>query len=77
MLPCHTVLVSGVQQSDSVLYICVFILFKFFSHLGCYTTLSRVPCAIQMVRVGYRFIDSRMEEPGRLPSMGLLRVGHD
>ena len=29
--------------------------FKFFSHLGYYRILSRVPCAIQQVLVGYLF----------------------
>ena len=29
--------------------------FKFFSHSGCYVILSRVPCAIQYVFVGYPF----------------------
>ena len=36
------------------LYICLFFL-KFFSHLGYYGLLSRVPCAIQQVLVGYPF----------------------
>ena len=36
------------------LYICRFFL-KFFSHLGYYGLLSRVPCAIQQVLVGYPF----------------------
>ena len=39
------VLVSGVQQSDSVIHT---YLFKFFSHLG-----SVVPCAMQQVLAGY------------------------
>ena len=40
------VLVSNVQQSDSVIYIHVSILFKFFTQLGCYKMLSGVPCTI-------------------------------
>jgi len=36
------------------LYICLFFL-KFFPHLGYYRLLSRVPCAIQQVLVGYPF----------------------
>ena len=38
-------MVSGIQQSDSVMYTHV-LFFKFFSHLGCYITLSRGPYAI-------------------------------
>ena len=38
------------------LYIYMYLFFlKFFSHLGCYIILSRVPCAIQQVLVGYPF----------------------
>jgi len=28
------VLVSGIQQSDSVVYICIYILFQILSHIG-------------------------------------------
>ena len=35
-----------VYSSDSLIHIHVYF-FKFFSHLGYYITLSRVPCAIQ------------------------------
>ena len=42
-------LISGVQQTDSVIHIHVLFFFKFFSHLSCYTILSRVSCAIQQV----------------------------
>ena len=42
------VLVSSVQQSDSVIYIYVYIYFSiFFSIIGYYKILSRFPCAIQ------------------------------
>ena len=37
----NAVLVSDVSQSDSVIY--VLIVFQFFSHLGHYRILSRVP----------------------------------
>ena len=41
-------IVSGVQQSDSVLYIYMYLFFfKFFSHLGYYRILSSVPCVLQ------------------------------
>ena len=43
----HIVLVSGVQQGDSVIHIPISILFRFFSHIGYYRILGRVPCAIQ------------------------------
>ena len=43
----NVVLASGVQQCDSVIHIHIFILFRFFSHVGYHRTLSRVPCAIQ------------------------------
>ena len=41
----NVVLVSGAQQSDSVIHVYLF-LFQFFSHLGYYRILSRVLCAI-------------------------------
>ena len=40
----NIVLVSGVQQSDSVIYICFF---RLFSIIGYYKILNIVPCAIQ------------------------------
>ena len=49
------VLVSGVQQTDSVLYMHVSILFQILFPLGCYRILKRVPCAIQEVSVGFLF----------------------
>ena len=52
----NVVFILGIQQSDSVLYIYMYLLvFKFFSHLAYYRVLSRVPCAIQWVLVGYLF----------------------
>ena len=39
----NVVLVSGEQQSDSVIRL---FFVKFFPHLGYYRILSRVPCAI-------------------------------
>ena len=41
----NVVLVSSVQQNDSVIHYLFF--FKFFSHLGHYIILSRVLCSIQ------------------------------
>ena len=44
----NVVLVSGLQQSDSVININVYPFFSdSFSHVGYYGVLSRVPCAIQ------------------------------
>ena len=37
------VLVSGVQQSESVIHIYILIFFRFFPHLGHYRILSIVP----------------------------------
>ena len=57
----NIVFISGVQQSDSVIhtYMCGYIyifFFSFFSHMGHYRVLSRVPCAIQYVLVNYQFL---------------------
>ena len=42
------VLVSGVQQSDSVIHICIYLFFfRFFSIKGYYKILNTVPCSIQ------------------------------
>ena len=46
-------LVSGVQESDSALYICMYVyniyispfIFRFFSHIGYYRIMSTIPCA--------------------------------
>ena len=51
----NVVLVSGVQQNDSVVHTLLF--FRFFSLIGYYKILSRVPCAIEKVFVNY-FIHS-------------------
>ena len=45
----NAVIVSGVQQNDSVIYKNVLFFFKFFSYLGGYITLSRIPYFIQWV----------------------------
>ena len=49
----YVVLVSGVQQSDSVMHMHTSILFQILSRIGYYRILSKVPCAIQQVIVGY------------------------
>ena len=56
------VLVSGVLQSESTIYIyvcvcvCVCVLFfRLFYHIGHHRVLSRVPCAIQEVLISYLF----------------------
>ena len=46
------VFISGIQHSDSVLYV---FFFRFFSLIGYYKILSRVPCAMQQDLVGYPF----------------------
>ena len=43
----NVVLVSGGQQSESVMQIHIFMLFfRFFSHISHYGVLNRVPCAL-------------------------------
>ena len=49
----NVVLVSGVQQSDSVIHIIYSFFFRFFSLIGYPRTLNRVPCAIQLGLAGY------------------------
>ena len=89
-------LVSAIQQSESVIHIST--LFQIFFPYSHYNVLQRVPCAIQYSRslLVIYFIYSSvwekamaphsstlawkipwMEEPGRLQSMGCLRVRHD
>ena len=51
----NVVLVSGVQQSDSVTHTHIPIFFRFFSLIGYYKILSIVACAIQQILVGYLF----------------------
>ena len=47
----NVMLISGVQQSDSVIHtctcLCFFFFFRFFYPLGYCKALSKVPCAIQ------------------------------
>ena len=54
----NVVLVSGVQQSDSIIYIYRYryiLFFIFFSIIGNYKIWNTVPCAIQQVLVVYLF----------------------
>ena len=39
----YSVLISGVQQNDSVIYVCIYIIFRFFSIIGYYKILNIVP----------------------------------
>ena len=45
----NVVLVSAVEQSESIIHIHISILFlfRFFPHIGHYRVLSTVPCSIQ------------------------------
>ena len=43
----NVVLVSGVQQSDSVIHIHISILFQIIFFYSYYKILNRVPCAVQ------------------------------
>ena len=40
-------LVSALQQSESVIHTHISTLFRFYSHIGHYTVLNRIPGAIQ------------------------------
>ena len=51
-------LVSTVQQSESAMYIHIYIYplpFRFPSHSGHHSALSRVPCTIKYVLISYLF----------------------
>ena len=50
-------LVSGVQQEKSAVYVYPF-LFRLFSHIGYYTILSRFPCAMQVLVTCLFYIES-------------------
>ena len=49
------VIVSGVQQSDSVIHTHISIFSRLFSLIGCYKISSIVPCVIQYIFVVYPF----------------------
>ena len=49
------VLISGIQQSDSVIYIHISIIFQVFSHTCYYRILSRVHFVIQEALIRYIF----------------------
>ena len=52
----NVVLVSGVQQNDSVIHIHISILFQIIFPIAYDRILSSVPCAIQYVLVDYLLI---------------------
>ena len=53
----NVVLVSGVQQSESVIHVHISTLFRFFSHIGHYRVVSRslLTSVIQLVLISYLF----------------------
>ena len=62
----NVVLLSAIQHSESVIYMCVCVcvcvcvckkhsFFKLFSHIGHYRVLSRVPYALQYVLISNLF----------------------
>ena len=67
--------VLGVQELDSVMYRSFL---RFFSHIDYYIVFSRVPSEKAMASHSSTLAWKIpwMEEPGRLQSMGSLRVGH-
>ena len=55
-LICNVVVISAIQQSDSVIHIHIStFFFRFFSHLGYYRMLGGVPCVIQKIPVDHAF----------------------
>ena len=48
-------LVSGVQQSDLVIYIHIYIFINLFSIVGYYEILNTIPCVTQQICVAYLF----------------------
>ena len=85
----NVVLILDVQQSEFVLHIHIstlcfvlFCFFRFFSHIGCFRVLSRVPCDIQQILLSYLFYilwctyikgfpgDSVVKKPPLLQRMG-------
>ena len=46
-------LVSAVQQSESVIYIPSY--FRFYSYVGYYKELNRVPCALQYIFIYFMY----------------------
>ena len=51
----YTGFVSAVQQSESAIHMYTPLFLGFPSHLGRHRTLSRVPCALQLVLTSYLF----------------------
>ena len=49
----YNVLVSSVQQNESVVHVSILYFLKIFLHKGHYRILSRVPCAIQQTLIIY------------------------
>ena len=51
----NIVLVSGIQQNNSVIHISTSIpFFRFFSQIHYYRRLNKVPCAVQYILVDYK-----------------------
>ena len=78
---CFTIF-SSVQRSESAIHIHDALFLGFPSHSGHHGVLSRAPCATQQVLTSDLFhtIAWRIPgtgAPGRLPSLGSRRVGHD
>ena len=47
------VLVSGIQKIDSAMHMHIFMLFRFFSHIGYYRILSQFPVQYKYVLTDY------------------------
>ena len=84
---CNIVLVSGARQSA----LCIHLLFLFSCQVISHSFVPMVRCQIPLSLASSRLLEKAMaphsstlawkipwmEEPGRLQSMGSLRVGHD
>ena len=56
----NVVLVSAVQQSEPVIHTHISLSFRFFSHIGHYKVLSRVPCVMSRFLLVIIFVHSSM-----------------
>ena len=63
-------IVSGVQQSNSVIYMYLFF-FKFFFHLHCYRILSRVPCK-SFLLIHFKYSSAYMSNSLTIPCLPLF-----
>ena len=70
-------IISDVQQSDSVTHVHTPVVFRFFSHIGYYRLFGRVPCVIQQVPVANHsiYLKCAYANPNPLDSCFLITSG--